>query len=260
MTIRAARARVEYLTITGSGLGLDIGPRAQADVVCNDISGNEETGVFVHRASQATLRDNMVTENGQRDLTPGDEDPTRFFECGLFVGDASAVNSFGNTYADHSYCGVAADRGGIFRNGSIVPHRQGFSPDPNETDIIVQRGCIPDNVSNCDASALGSFKHVAVETFNLGAVDLRNAEVTGLVDVSATSTFRMDTIGFLVGDISNLAAGNVRIRNRNLDNGRTVSFEGLLFCDANSGAFFSSVQCGQTCTGLDATGNLTCTP
>ena len=93
----------------------------------------------------------------------------------------------------------------------------------------------------------------------MGLVDLRNAEVTGLIDVSTTSTFRMDEIGVIVGDISNLARGNVRIKNLNLDNGRNVSFEGLLDCDADSSTFFSEVQCGQTCTGLGGEGNLMCT-
>ena len=99
-----------------------------------------------------------------------------------------------------------------------------------------------------------------MESFNLAVVDLRNAEVTGLVDNSATATFRMDVTGFLLGDVSNLANGMVRLRNRNLDNGRTLDFTGTLHCDASSGTFFSTVQCGQTCTGLDGSGNLQCAP
>ena len=84
--------------------------------------------------------------------------------------------------------------------------------------------------------------------------------LTGLIDTSASSLFRVDDKGILVGDISNLAGGNVRIRNRNLDNGRTVSFTGLLYCDAESSTYFSDVECGETCTGLDGSLDLICAP
>lgn len=260
VTIRGVRARIEMLTLTGPGEGLTIEDRAQVDVYCNDISFNEHSGVAVLRDSQANLRHNMVTNNGQVDTAPGSEDPTRFFECGLFAADASSVYSGGNLYSQNSYCGIAADRGSSFRNGSFVPSRAGFAADPDEKDVIVQRGCAPGDISGCDARALGAFTATAVEAFNLGLVDLRNAEVTGLVDVSVTATFRMDVIGSLLGDVSNLKAGNVQIRNRDLDNGRTVSFTGLLYCDERSGTFFSSVECGETCTGLGPGGSLSCGP
>ena len=137
VTFDGVRGRVEFLTITGSGRGLNIGPRALADVVCNDISDNEEMGVVVSDSSHATLRDNTLSDNGQQDL----DDPGKFFDCGLLVIDASSVDSFGNTYSGNSYCGIEVDRQSVFKNGTFVPRRPGFAPDPNDKDVIIQRGC-----------------------------------------------------------------------------------------------------------------------
>ena len=258
ITVKGVRARLEFLQVTGPGFGVEITARASTEMECNDISSNDESGAIVDHASYALLVDNTFADNGQRDILA--EDPTRYWDCGLYVLRASSVVSNGNTYTGNSYCGLASENQSSFRNGSFIPTRPGFVPDPAEKDVIIQRDCAPLDVSGCDARALGAFDRIAIESWEGGLVNLRHAEVTGLIDTSASSLLRVDTKVILVGDISNLLGGNVRIMNRNLDNGRTVSFTGFLLCDSDSSTYFSSVACGETCTGLDGNGNLICAP
>lgn len=249
ITVDGVRAKIEFLEITGDGAGVIVTNRADTHLTCNDISSNDESGVLVVRTSNAVLRDNLVENNGQRDLPPATdpEDPTAHFDCGLYALDASSVASFGNTYRGNAYCAVDSDRQAYFRNGSFSPRRPGNPIDLTETDVIIQRGCAPLDVSGCDVF---SGNVTAITVFNGGSVDLRNAEVTGRIEPSAGSHIRVDDHADVVGfiDVSQLSL--VRLRNRNIPaDDRVVTFDGTLSCQSGSQAFGSNVQCGQTCSG-----------
>ena len=243
ITVDGVRAKIEHLVITGPGEGVRIENRADAGLTCNDISNNQETGVLVWRSSNAVLRDNTLSSNGQRSFAS----PFIFFDVGLYVLDASSVRSDGNTYKDNQFSAVDVERRSTFRNGSFLPREPGHAPIPGETDTIIQKGGDPSNAATCKANS----GPVAVETFNSGLVDLRNANVCGIIESTVNSSFRIDDAGGEV--IGNVFASNgsyVRIKDRsNLGNGRLTTFDGTLTCSGFSGTFFSDVQCGQTCAG-----------
>ena len=92
---------------------------------------------------------------------------------------------------------------------------------------------------------------VAIEVFNGGLVDLRNADVNGLIEVTALSSFRVDGDADIQGNIDAIISSVVRIRNREEALGdRQVTCDGTLSCDASSQSYFSRVNCNQTCTGI----------
>ncbi len=231
VTVDGVRARIEFLTITGSGGGVDIINRANAHLTCNDISGNEAEGVGVVRSSNAVLRDNTVSGNGTRAANP-----FVFFDCGLFVADASSVKSVGNTYEDNRYCAISVNRQSSFKNGAFLPREAGHPANPLEKDVFTKKD--------------GGL--VAIDAFNGGLVDLRNAAVTGLIDISALSSFRAGGEVHIVGDIGAQAGSVVRVRNRNaqFDGDRQVTFDGALLCTGNSQVYSSSISCDQACTGI----------
>ena len=237
ITVDGVRAKIEFLEITGSGSGVEIINRANAHLTCNDISSNEKWGVEVVRSSNAVLRDNTVSGNGAREA-----DPFIFFDVGLFVADASSVLSLGNTYKDNQYAAIDIDRQSSFRNGRFLPREPGHPADPDERDSIIQRGCNPVG-AGCFSGA------VAIEIFNGGLVDLRNADVNGEIEVVASSSFRVDADADIRGDILNNVNSVVRLRDRSFLGDREVTFDGTLTCDASSLSYFSSVQCGHTCSG-----------
>ncbi len=247
VTVSGVRAHIEHLEITGSGAGVIIVNRANGHLICNDISSNQESGVLVLRSSNAILDDNTVSNNGLRELV----NPFIFFDVGLFVADASSVRSNGNTYTDNEYAAIEVDRQSTFRNGSFLPRENGHLPIAGETDTIIQKGGDPGTPATCTDFDFGP---IAIEAFNNGLVDLRDANVCGEISVSINSSFRIDDPG---GDvIGNVSAGRsswVSIRDRGFtDPGRVVTFTGTLECFAFSGRFGSfsqTVQCGQTCTG-----------
>ncbi len=237
ITVDGVRAKIEFLEITGSGSGVDIINRANVHLTCNDISNNEKWGVEVLRSSNAVLRTNTLNGNGTRET-----DPFIFFDGGLFAGDASSVLSLGNTYKDNQYVAIDIDRQSSFRNGRFLPREAGHPADPDERDSITQRGCNPDG-TGCFSGA------VAIEIFNGGLVDLRNAEVNGEMEVVGLSSFRVDADAEIQGNILNNANSVVRLKDRSFLGDREVTFDGTLTCDASSVSYFSNVQCGQTCTG-----------
>jgi len=241
VTVDGVRARIEFLTITGSGNGVDVINRADAHLVCNDISLNAAIGVQVIRSSTAVLTGNTVRGNGTRSANPN-----IFFDSGLFVADASSVLSNGNTYADNQYAAIDVARQSTFRNGEFLPHEPGHQIDPDNRDVIIERGCIPDTGAGCFTN---DFSPVAVDVFNGGLVDLRNAELSGEVDSEWQSSFRVGGDAKVQGIVHNFASSIVRIRDRSHFGGRLVTFKGTLQCDATSQTFSSSVQCGQTCNG-----------
>ena len=241
ITVDSVRAKIEFLQITGSGEGVTVINRADARLNCNDISRNQESGVTVLRSSNAVLRHNLVSENGQRRI----DDPFVFFDCGLFAADASSVKSDGNTYAGNQYCAIEIDRQAAFQNGSFLPREPGNPADPAERDVFIERGCDPASGEGCFTSDGGP---VAIEVFNGGLVDLRNAEVNGEVESIALSSYRVGGDAVLQGNILNQFNSMVRIRNRDFGD-RSVSFTGTLVCTDFAQAFFSDVQCGQICSG-----------
>jgi parallel beta-helix repeat protein len=243
ITVDGVRARIEFLQITGSGIGVNITSRADARLTCNDISNNDESGVIVVRSSHAVLTDNTLSRNGQQ----GFDKPFVFFDAGLYVLDASSVLSNGNTYKDNQYAAVGVARESSFRSGTFLPREPGHAPIPGETDTMIQKGGDPSNAATCKvANGL-----IAIETFNSGLVDLRNANVCGKIDSIVNSSFRIDDAGGeLIGNVNASSGSHVRIKDHSiLGDGRLTTFDGTLTCDSTSGTFFSTVQCGQTCSG-----------
>ena len=244
VTVDGVRAKIEFLEITGSGAGVNIINRADVHLTCNDISNNEAEGVAVIRSSNAVLRDNTLSGNGTRAVNP-----FIFFDCGLFAGDASSVRSDGNTYEDNQYCAIEIDRQSAFRNGAFLPRVAGEMADPAGRDVFTEKGCTPSTGNGCFTNDGGP---VAIEVFNGGLVDLRNADVNGEIESTVLSSFRVDSDAAVQGNILAQFGSMARLRNREgqFPGERQVTYTGTLTCLDTSQAFFSSVQCGETCTGI----------
>ena len=90
---------------------------------------------------------------------------------------------------------------------------------------------------------------VAIEIFNGGLVELRNATIGGEIEPTALSSFRVDGDVSIKGNIRNQFGSVVRIVDRSVFGGRIVTFTGTLICNDTSQAYFSNVQCNQTCSG-----------
>ncbi len=245
VTVDGVRATIEFLTITGSGAGVDIVNRADAHLTCNDISANEAHGVGVRFSSNAVLRDNTLSGNGTRTTNP-----SLFWDCGLFAADASSVFSTGNTYADNQYCAIDIFRQSTFKNGVFNPREFGtpHPADPAERDVITERGCDPETGDGCHTDDFGP---IAIDVFNAGLVDLRNAEVNGKIEVLTLSSFRVDDDAAVQGNILAQFGSMVRLRNRGFLGDRQVTYKGTLTCTDSTQAWNSNVQCGQTCNDPD---------
>ena len=241
ITVDGVRAKIEHLQITASGAGVNIINRADVHLFCNDISDNEEYGVSVRGSSNAVLRDNTLIGNGTRTA-----DSSIFFDCGLFAVDASSVWSDGNTYADNQYCAIDIERQSSFRNGAFLPRENGHPADPDGRDVYTELGCNPSNGDGCFTTDFGP---LAIEVFNNGLIDLRNADVNGEIAATVLSSFRVDGDAAVQGNILNQFGSMVRIRDLSILGDRVVTYTGELTCLDNSQAFFSDVQCGQTCGG-----------
>jgi parallel beta-helix repeat protein len=243
ITVDGVRANLEFLEITGNGAGVLVTNRADARLTCNDISDNQASGVLVIRTSNAVLTDNTLSGNGAREANP-----FIHFDVGLFIGNASSVQSNGNTYTDNQYAAIESDRQSAFRNASFLPREPGHPPVAAEKDVIIQKGADPADPATCKTNTGGP---LAVITFNIGHAEFRNADICGEIEVGTNSTFRIDDAGGEL--IGNVTAGNssfVRIRDRSgFGDGRLTTFDGTLSCFGFSGTFGSSVQCGQTCGG-----------
>lgn len=239
--IDSVRARIEHLTITGSGDGVGIINRATAHLGCNDISHNEASGVYVLRSSNAVLRNNRLHGNGTRE-----SNPFVFFDCGLFAADASSVDSRGNTYSDNQYCAIEIDRQASFRNGDFLPRAPGNPANPAERDTFIERGCEPSTGEGCFTSDFGPNVIIA---FNGGLIDIRNADISGEIEVEGLSSFRVDDEATVQGNIYNDVGSLVRIRDRSNFGDRRVTFKGRLDCFNGAQTLYSTVQCFQTCDG-----------
>ena len=240
VVVKSVRARIEFLRVTGPGRGIRITDRAAAELHCNDVSDNEAVGVTVQRASSAELTDNTIAGNGTRA-----ENPFIFFDVGLLVLDNAAVRSSGNTYRDNQYAAIEVDRQATFRNGDFLPREPGNPADPEQRDLIVQKGADPASPESC----LGGGDAIAVEIFNDGLVDVRNLSLCGSVLLTADSSFRVDGDAEILGNISNLFDSLVRLQDRSSLGDRGVTYRGTLTCDSSSQDYFSSVECNQTCFG-----------
>lgn len=247
ITVDGVRARIEFLTITGSGGGVDIVNRADVRLVCDDISNNEATGVSVVRSSNAVIKDSTLSGNGTRTTNP-----FIFFDCGLFAADASSVRSSGSTYENNQYCAIEVDRQASFRSGDFLPRAPDNPADPNERDVFTELGCDPATGSGCFTDDEGP---VVIETFSGGLVDIRNADINGEIGATALSTFRVDGDVAIQGNIRNQFGSLVRIADRFARFGdRGVSFTGQLRCFDTSQTFFSAVRCTQICNGFPSLG------
>ena len=233
--VGADRVGIEFLTITGSGEGIIVRETASANITSNSITNNTKGGVLVFLASHAGMTDNMVTDNGQ---------PSPFFDCGLFVGGGSTVFSTGNTYSGNGFCAVEVDRNGYFRNGFFIVRNQGIGPDPADLDVYIQNGC-----EQGDAPGCGAGGSVALEVFNGGNMDLRNADATGFIEVSVGSHLRVKNMT-ISGNIDASVDSLVRLENRTGTNPPVLTnFTGQLTCSGDSQVYFSPVQCSQICAG-----------
>ena len=241
ITVDGVRATIEFLTITGSGAGVDIINRADVHLTCNDISANEAYGVNVARSSNAVLRDNTLSGNGTRGANLA-----VFFDCGLTVSHASSVDSRGNTYEDNRHCGIAVGTQSSFRIGATLPNEPGPGADPDERDVFTEVGCDPDSGAGCFST---DGQPVAISAFNGGIVNLRNADVNGEMDVFALSSFRVDSDAAVQGNIGAASLSLVRFKDRSNFGDRVVTYTGTLTCTGNSETFASEVKCGQMCSG-----------
>lgn len=241
VTVDGARSVIEFLTITGGGVGVEIVNRATVQLTCNDISLNKASGIEVLRASNAVLVGNTVSGNGAREANPN-----IYYDSGLWVADASSVLSLGNTYADNQYAAIDIARQSTFRNGQFLPNEPGYPADPDERDVITERGCDPETGAGCMTD---NYAPVAIDVFNGGGVDLRNAEVNGEIDNEWQSSFRVDGNAAVQGIIHNFVHSVARLKSRNYLGDRAVTFSGTLQCDSSSQSFYGDVYCGQTCDG-----------
>ena len=241
ITVDGVRATIEFLTITGGGEGVRIVNRANVRLVCNDISLNEESGVAVLHSSNADLRDNTLSGNGTRETNP-----FIFFDCGLFAAYSSSVRSRGNTYADNQYSAFDIAKQSTFRSGAFQPFEPGHPAIAAERDFITERGCDPATGAGCFTTDEGP---VAISVFNGGLVDIRNADVNGEIDTGVQSSFRVDGDVAVQGNIHLNISSVLRIKNRSVHGDREVTYTGTLDCDGTSQAWFSNVECGQTCSG-----------
>ena len=228
ITVKGARARIEFLTLTGPGPGVFIKDRAVAELDCNDIVDNQGTGIVVRRSSHALVTNNKARGNGS---------------CGLYVVSVSSVESLGNTYEDNQYCAIEADRQSEFRSGAGLA--RGSPAVLAERDIIVARGC--DFESGVGCFTFGQDR-VAVEVFNGGLVELRNTSVGGKIEATAQSSFRVDGNAEVKGNIRVEFNSIARLRSRDQVD-HTVTYTGTMTCDSSSLAWNSEVQCGQMCSG-----------
>jgi parallel beta-helix repeat protein len=238
VTVKSARARIEFLTITGPGDGVLVTDRATVELDCNDISDNAENGVNVLRSSNAILTNNTLRGNGTRTT-----EPFPYFDCGLGIRAASSALSMGNTYEDNQYCAITAFEESTFRSGG--PLFSGESANPAEMDTIVERGCDFDTGNGCDTD---EFSRVAIDVFNGGNVDLRNTNVGGEMRANVVSSFRIEGNSVVKGNILLTFGSTARVRNRD-QAGQSVAYTGRLRCDANSFTWGGSALCGQTCNG-----------
>ncbi len=155
---------------------------------------------------------------------------------------------------------ISIDRQSVFRNGNFLPRESGNPADPNQRDVYTEKGCNPGTGAGC---FIDDFGPVAIEVFNGGLVDLRNAEVNGEIEAAGLSSFRVGGDAAIQGNIHNEVGSIVRLRDRSFLGDRVVTYTGTLDCSGGSQAFFSNVQCGQTCSGgitASGPGGDTCVP
>ncbi len=120
-------------------------------------------------------------------------------------------------------------------------------PIADEKDIIIERGANPDETGTCITSGAP----IAIILGNGGGADIRNADICGDIIVEANTTFRVDDGGGAIkGNITARILSLVLIKDRSgLGDGRLTTFDGKLTCSQGAQAYFSNVQCGQTCSG-----------
>ncbi len=248
ITVDGVRANLEFLEVTGPGLGVDIRSRATSNLTCNDISNNQETGVRVIQSSHAELRDNLIEANGQRSI----DAPFVWFDSGLLVIDESSVRSDGNTYRDNQWAQVDVERGSNLKSGDFLRRDGGTGgQDPNETDVIIERGCDPNNPGD-PVSRTGCYTTdegpVAIEAFNGAIVDIRNSEVRGEIEITAGSSLRFENTVDIKGHMRARAGSLVRLSDRDFLGDRQVRFIGALRCQDTSQTWFSFIGCDQICS------------
>jgi hypothetical protein len=209
----ARRIKIEYLEFKGSGYGVLAKEGATVDISNCNIHDNESSGIGVADQSFARVSFNSIKSNGR---------PDPFYESGIDVWGSSVVRSGGNLIQGNGYAAVGVSNQSYFRNSQS---------DPADQDIIRQKGCTQGQT----AGTCGDEGTIAFDCFHQGMCDLRNADITGIVEVGRASYFGART-SIINGDVKGFDGAGIHLRN-------TVSGSGLLSCSGESYAR-GSVGCG----------------
>ncbi len=269
----AKRVVIDDLTVTGSGTGIRGTGGASFTVQNSNLSNNMGSGIGVFQGASAIITNNSIDNNGSGDETDFSEGIdvigganalitdnviTHSFFTGVFVARNASARFAGNTIdsngLDTGDCGIDVARssavkligGNTISNGGFaaicVEDASAFRQGDFTVDGVPFPGEIPDSILQGDGDE-------AIFVGENAIADLRNANITGLIDVFVLSTFNVHNSS-IDGDID--ASGNSAVQV-----GHHVDFNGTLNCDDNSFSY-GHAQCGQTCTGLDG-GELQCT-
>jgi hypothetical protein len=211
----ARRVRVEYLHITGPGSGVEVTEGATATIAHSELIDNVNDGVTVSNGGYAHVNFNTITGNGR---------PAPFFEAGIDVYVNGTVRSRGNYIAGNHYSAVEVGNASYFRSGISAGSGP---PNPDDRDIIIQKGCI----QGAPANSCGAADTNAVECYRSGTCDFRNSDITGFVPISGLSNFDVRSIVTINGNVTGSGGAQLHLRSG-------VSGSGFVSCFSR--AFTSS--------------------
>lgn len=270
--VGGSRVGIEFLTVTGSGNGI-VGTQNAAFTIMNSIiEDNDRSGIVVEHSSSAEIKNSIIRRNGvdfvfsvgvrvsessSAHLT--DSEVLNNRNSGLEIARNAAVLMDGNTVQDNGKrpgspqedaCGIELNRGGAVRlNGGNTISNNTLVGICAGDGTIVRQSPLDTTVDTIDQSA----PSLALDLFNGASADFRQVDITGNSSVIVLSTLRVRNPSSLLpgprpsssmtGNVSVDFQSGVRI------GGTGVTFTGTLSCNNGSFAFFSAVQCGQTCTG-----------
>jgi hypothetical protein len=211
----ARRIKIEYLEFKGNGYGILAKEGATVDISNCDIHDNVSSGIGVADQSFVRASFNKIKGNGR---------PDPFYEAGIDVWGSSVVRSRGNLIKKNGYAAVGVTNQSYFRNSQ---------PDPADQDIILQKGCTQGQT----AGTCGAEGTIAFDCFHQGMCDLRNADITGIVEVGRASYLDLrDSI--INGNFKLFDGGRMHLKD-------TVG-SGLVTCSTFSSPSYASgdVGCG----------------
>ena len=215
----AQRVQIEFLELTGAGYGVLAEEGASVTITHSDIHDNEFDGVAAFNQVFVRVSFNTITGNGR---------PAPYYEAGIDAGGGATVRSRGNLFADNGYTAVEVANMSFFRSGISTG---GEPPDPADLDILLQKGCAQGQV----AGSCGDAGTIALDCFRNGVCDLRNTDVTGIIEVGRASYLdARDSI--INGNVEGFDGSRLNMRN-------TVSGSGLVSCSGETFASSGAVPC-----------------